>query len=318
MSDGMFQDAIALLQEGRNDDGVNLLRQVAASGHPRALFVLADLTWAGNLVEADPVRGRLLFEYAASLGDAQANILATNLLASGIAGKRDWRAALQRLEAEASQLPDRRRMLELLEAMALDSNGEPTSIAEPEQLSEQPFSRLFRRLVSPAECTYLIALSDERFEPSSIYDGQGKLIRDPIRTSDGAAVHWLIEDPVIHAINRRIARATDTEYDRGEPLQVLRYSPGQEYRPHFDYLEGADNPRPWTALVYLNEDFEGGATCFVRTGLEVRGRTGDVLVFRNPDERGQRDPFAEHAGMPVTSGTKYLATRWIRQRRFTP
>jgi hypothetical protein len=31
-----------------------------------------------------------------------------------------------------------------------------------------------------------------------------------------------------------------------------------------------------------------------------------------------RDPLAEHAGMPVTSGRKYLATRWIRARRHIP
>ena len=39
-------------------------------------------------------------------------------------------------------------------------------------------------------------------------------------------------------------------------------------------------PRLWTALIYLNEDYEGGETAFVRKGIEVRGQTGDVLVFR--------------------------------------
>ena len=99
---------------------------------------------------------------------------------------------------------------------------------------------------------------------------------------------------------------------------MLRYSPGQEYRPHFDYLEGVENPRPWTALIYLNDDYEGGATRFVNTGLQVRGRTGDVLVFGNAASDGTKEPLAEHAGMPVLAGTKYLATRWIRERRIIP
>ena len=70
-----------------------------------------------------------------------------------------------------------------------------------------------------------------------------------------------------------------------------------------------------TALIYLNENYQGGATRFVKTGQEIRGRTGDVLVFSNSDGEGARDPLAEHAGMPVTQGIKYLATRWIRKRR---
>ena len=103
-----------------------------------------------------------------------------------------------------------------------------------------------------------------------------------------------------------------------EALQVLRYSPGQEYRPHFDWIDSAPNQRLWTALVYLNGDYEGGETAFVRTDLEIRGQAGDVLVFWNAQEDGHGDPLAEHAGLPVTSGVKYLATRWIREARWIP
>jgi prolyl 4-hydroxylase len=151
-----------------------------------------------------------------------------------------------------------------------------------------------------------------------VFNRERQLVRDTIRTSDGAAFHWLIEDPVVHAINRRVAAASGTTYEQGEPLQVLRYEPGQEYRPHFDYVKGAENRRLWTALIYLNEDYEGGSTAFVRTGIEVRGRTGDVLLFRNALPDDSQDLLAEHAGMPVTAGKKYLATRWIRERRWIP
>jgi prolyl 4-hydroxylase len=177
---------------------------------------------------------------------------------------------------------------------------------------------LFEGLLTRAECRYLIDGTRERFEPSMVYDASQRLVRDPIRTSDGATIHWLIEDPAIVALNRRIAAATGTAYEQGEALQVLRYVPGQEYRPHFDWLNDAPNQRIWTALIYLNEDYEGGATAFVRTGLEVRGRTGDVLLFSNARKDGHGDPLAEHAGLPVTAGTKYLATRWIREARWIP
>ena len=39
-----LNDAIALIEAGRSDEGVQLLRQIASGGDPRALFVLANLT----------------------------------------------------------------------------------------------------------------------------------------------------------------------------------------------------------------------------------------------------------------------------------
>jgi prolyl 4-hydroxylase len=56
----------------------------------------------------------------------------------------------------------------------------------------------------------------------------------------------------------------------------------------------------------------------VKTGLTVKGRQGDVLVFRNIGPDGGFDPLSEHAGLPVTGGIKYLASRWIREARHTP
>ena len=318
MAHGTLRDAVQLLNSGQVDEGVQVLRQTASQGDPEALFLLADMTWSGTKVPQDPARGRLLFEYAAALGHPQANLVTTNLLGNGVAGRRDWAAALDRLEAEARQVAERRATLELLQAMRLDSSGNPETVPEAKVLSQRPIARMFEALLTPAECAYLMRVADPLFRPSMVYDRLGREVRDTIRTSDGAGFNWLLEDPAIHAMNRRIAAATNTNYKQGEALQVLRYSPGQEYRPHFDYLEGVENPRPWTALIYLNDDYEGGATRFVNTGLQVRGRTGDVLVFGNAASDGTKEPLAEHAGMPVLAGTKYLATRWIRERRIIP
>lgn len=313
-----LQDAVAMIESARREEGLQLLRQIASSGDPNALFVLANLVWSGTFVPQDPVRGRQLFEYAASAGHGQANLYVTNLLANGVAGTRDWPLAVERLEAEGRKLDSRRRALDVIRAMDVDAQGNPKTVPPPRVLSEEPYVRLLESLLSEAECAYLIDVAVGLFEPSMVYDPSGKLVKDTIRTSEGAAFHWLIEDPVIHALNRRIAAVTATGFDQGEALQVLRYTPGQEYRPHFDYLEGADNPRPWTALVYLNEGYQGGATAFVCTELKVQGKTGDVLVFRNNGADGLRDPLAQHAGLPVTAGVKLLATRWIRERRWIP
>lgn len=317
MTDGTLNDALRLI-EANDPRGADLVRRIASRGDPDGLFLLAEMTLSGTMVPQDAIRGRQLLEYAASYRHAQANIIVTNLLASGVAGKRDWRAALERLASEARVMPERRAALDLINSMQLDGEGDPLATPRSKSVSDRPHAVLFEKLLAPSECEYLIAITGDIFEPSMIYDESNRRVRDTIRTSDGATINWLMEDPAVHALNRRIASATGTRYEDGEALQVLRYSPGQQYHPHFDWIDSAENQRIWTALVYLNDQYEGGATAFVRTGHEVRGRTGDMLLFSNADPEGNGDPLAEHAGLPVTSGTKYLATRWIREARWIP
>ena len=129
-------------------------------------------------------------------------------------------------------------------------------------------------------------------------------------------MHLLLENPAVHALNRRLAAASGTHVTQGEPLQILRYRPGDQYREHVDTIPGRDNQRLFTALVYMNEDFEGGETRFTRAGLDVKGRTGDAIVFRSLRADGRPDPMSAHAGLPVTKGVKLLASRWINERPY--
>lgn len=124
------------------------------------------------------------------------------------------------------------------------------------------------------------------------------------------------EDLVVNALNRRIAMLSGTKLEQGEALQLLRYGVRGEYRPHMDALPPGTSQRIVTVLVYLNDDYAGGETHFPRTGLKVRGRTGDALMFRNLRADGHPDPMAEHAGLPVTRGSKLIASRWIRDEAF--
>ena len=314
----LITQAIALSNAGRNAEAVQLIRQVAATGDPEALGALAEMTWRGGLVEQDPVRARTLYEQAAERGNAKAALVVTNLLASGVAGRRDWGEAMSRLRAEVRIHPARSQALKLIEAMELDADGSPVTVAEGKQLSADPRVSHFTGLFTAAECDYLRQATGNAFEPSMVYDSNRRLVRDTIRTSDGATIHWLIEDPAIVALNRRIAAVSGSAYENGEALALLRYAPGQEYRPHFDFVTGASNRRLQTALVYLNDDYEGGETQFVRTELTVKGSAGDVVLFRNEGADGGPNPLSEHAGLPVTRGVKYLATRWIREARWIP
>ena len=310
----MLAQAFDLSQAGRNDEALLILNQLAAEGEPDALWVLGDLYWRGYLVPRDMPRGRELIRRAADSGHPIALRAYTNLLASGIGGVRDWQGAFARLAQEAREDSRRARMLALIGGMELDPEANPRTTPQGQKVSESPDIRLFPSLFSTDECDYLVEVAEPTFEPAMVFDLTGPR-PDPIRTAHESPMHWLIEDPVIHALNRRLAAASGTVWDQGEPLQILRYSPGQQYRNHFDYLPLVENQRFKTALVYLNADFEGGQTAFVKAGLMVAARKGNAIVFRNTLPDGRADPMSEHAGLPVTRGTKYLASRWIRERR---
>ena len=125
--------------------------------------------------------------------------------------------------------------------------------------------------------------------------------------------------PILFGFRSKNPRADDAQAGQIETGTLLNRSPlCQQDEPGFGASLPLGNRRPWTALIYLNEGYEGGATAFVQTDLQVKGGTGDVLIFCNAGLDGRREPLAEHAGLPVTAGMKFLATRWIREQRWIP
>ena len=180
-------------------------------------------------------------------------------------------------------------------------------------LNESPRIATFQGFLSQRECAYLIDLATPLLHDAFVvHPATGALIRDPIRTSRSIGFPFVSEEPLLHAINRRIAAATGTTYEQGEPTQILGYEPGQEYKLHSDALAHDPNQRNLTFLVYLNEGFEGGDTYFPDLGISFSGRPGDAILFANVDEAGRPDPRARHAGRPVQSGRKVLLSKWIR------
>ena len=182
--------------------------------------------------------------------------------------------------------------------------------------------RLFRSFLTPAECAHIASVASDMLEPAHVIDPTtGRYIAHPVRTSSGAAIGPARETLIIQAINRRLAAASGTDVSQGEPLQVLHYAPGQQYRAHHDALspqQAHGNQRRFTMLVYLNDAYEGGATRFIANGIDVRGRAGDMLLFANLRADGSPDPAAQHAGLPITRGAKWLATRWVRALPYDP
>jgi len=314
MSNAVAQAAL-LVQRNDVQGAAALLQQAERDGDAAAARELALWLLGGQFVRRDLPASRALFERAAALGDAYASGVSRAFLAGGVGGPADWPQAMRLLREAAATDPDASDQLQLIEGMALDGDGAPLGQLASETLRETPEIRQFPALFSPAECAYLIKAAKPSLRPSVVVDPRtGRQAPNPIRTSSAAGFPFTDENPAIHALNRRLAEASGSDVRSGEPLQVLRYAPGERYHEHSDALPGVpfNQQRVLTFLVYLNEDYEGGETAFSPLGIKVRGRTGDGLLFRNASAAGTPDPRAIHAGLPVTRGIKYVASRWIR------
>lgn len=306
-------EAQALVRGGEVVAAARLLDRAAAAGEAQAAFELANWRMAGDLVRRDLAEARRLFGVAADRGHRPAEAPYVALLANGAGGSgRRWREALARLRA-AGDLQSASQVA-LIDAMAIDAEGNPCEPCQWIELSAAPLILGAKALLTPDECKHLAAHAQAALQPAMVvHPASGQLVADPVRRSASAAFPFVRETPVLHAINRRIAAATATAWEQGEPVQVIAYGRGDEYRRHSDALPGAANQRTWTVLVWLTEDFTGGETAFPALGRSFRGRIGDALAFRNTDLRGAPDPLAIHAGLPVTSGRKLILSKWIRQ-----
>ena len=192
-------------------------------------------------------------------------------------------------------------------------------------LSTLPAVRQVRGLFNAEECRLLIATARPLLHPSRTVDpGTGQPVTMQLRTSHDAHFDVMHEDLALRLVQARMAAAAEMPLDQAEQLIVLRYEPGQEYRPHRDYLppESMERDRPGagnrsrTICVYLNDVDAGGATTFPHANLRIEPRAGDAIVFDNLDVSGTPDTTSLHAGLAVERGVKWLATLWFRQRPY--
>ena len=125
-------------------------------------------------------------------------------------------------------------------------------------------------------------------------------------------------------MSARISGALGLRSSQFEPMNILHYQPGEEFTAHYDFLDDSSpglaadkrerGQRIVTFLVYLNEGYGGGETAFPRLNYAFKGQTGDAIMFGNVDPGGAPDLSTLHAGMPPTSGEKWLLSQWVRDK----
>jgi prolyl 4-hydroxylase len=262
------------------------------------------------------------------LDPAEAAALLATVEAMGIAGPQNWDRAFDWLrKAAALGSESARAQLELLGR----EGGLAALIAAPPKrsLCDAPRIRIIENFATPEECDWLMARAHGRLGPAMVLDQQtGREASHPDRTNKAIELNAAAMDVVIQVIRARIAAATNLPLPVFEPAQIMHYSVGEEFRPHYDFL--TDDAEGWAAqlerygqriatfLLYLNDDFEGGETDFPAIGLSHRGGKGDALFFANVDPAGAPDRKTLHAGRPPASGQKWILSQWIRNRTPAP
>ena len=183
---------------------------------------------------------------------------------------------------------------------------------------------VFGGLLSPEECDEMIALARTRLARSeTVQTETGASEVNEARTSQGMFFDRG-EHPVVSRIEARMAALMGWPLENGEGLQVLRYGPGAEYKPHYDYFDPAHSGTPSilkrggqrvaSLVCYLNTPTQGGATIFPDVLLDVAPLRGNAVFFSY--DRPHPATRSLHGGAPVIEGEKWVATKWVREGRF--
>lgn len=160
----------------------------------------------------------------------------------------------------------------------------------------------------------------KRFRPSYTENPQGVQQADSERTS--SFIHLLkAGSAVIRQIEHRASSLVGMSVQNVEPLQIVRYKPGEFFGLHHDmgtYNEStktvtADSPRRViTMFVYLNT-LKGGHTVFPELDLRVQPNARLAVLWCNVLKDGEPDPRMIHYAAAVDN-VKCGLNIWITDK----
>jgi len=176
-----------------------------------------------------------------------------------------------------------------------------------------------QNLLTLDECKKIIEIAEPKFTRSSTVGATGPT---ETRTSETA---WIPKtEPIVLKVLKKACELTGKSIENCEDMQVVRYLPGEYYRPHHDSCcEDVDScvkfaeksgQRVGTLILYLNDDFDEGYTHFPNLDMYFREPPGSGIFFRPLDKTNTGcHPMALHGGFPPKNGTKYACNIWVRE-----
>jgi hypothetical protein len=334
---------LALAQQhdaaGRHDDAINALALGTKAGNLPCMRQLGKRLLTGDRAPLLAAEGASFLWDAANQGDAEAAARIAALAALGAYRTQSWHDALHWLgsAAERGWQPAREQLLVLLEdAVPTDTQHWPALAARVDpaawqvapagrDLSADPLVRAFQNFISAPACRWLIAQARGRLVRARVYDAASGEDLVVATRSNTVANFNLAEVEVLHVlIQARMAAACGIPMRNMEAPAVLHYDVGEQITDHFDFVDpgipdyaqelARNGQRLVTFLIYLNDQYEGGATGFPKLGFDHQGRLGEGLYFVNALADMQPDLRMLHTGRPPSRGEKWIVSQFIRSR----
>lgn len=180
-----------------------------------------------------------------------------------------------------------------------------------EKIEHLPMIVEFRDAFSKEECDRLIEyfeLASDDWAEFCFYGSFGMNPSLPI--DNGMSDNFSLEDlNLVRGKMHNLAHEVTGEMLQNTAASAHKWVPGSFAEPHADNTDENGNPSSWrqnkyVAILYLNEEYDGGELYFVQHGIEIAPKTGTVVVF---------DPNSEylHGVKMIKSGLRYtLLTSW--------
>ena len=195
-----------------------------------------------------------------------------------------------------------------------------------QQMNDDPPIMVFNDVLDLVDRTYLMFLSQPSLKRAHVIDPDGDKSGkvSNVRTNMSTYIPFEVVDIIGRYIEMKIINATGEDLLLSEPMSILKYAPGEYYRPHLDYFDPKlsvsdtfmedGGQRTASAVTYLTAPSKGGGTSFPNLALTVPSAAGSTLWFRNCSADGQVDERSLHAGDTVEEGEKWVVTKWFRER----
>ena len=174
--------------------------------------------------------------------------------------------------------------------------------------------------LSPGPCKVLMDYADTQASvPSTVQSpgasaGELRSQRTDQRVTDYIDIQG-IEDQVTKIVADAYGKFIEPHYSVAlewhEYPEILRYKPGGYYTPHADADNWDNTHQSWSrvinrdlsVLVYLNDNFTGGALEFPNFGFRLQPKAGMMVCFPS-------DHRYVHSAKPTTEGTRYVLVSW--------
>jgi len=188
-------------------------------------------------------------------------------------------------------------------------------------MSLKKFVKVYQAIKNPiiiSNCIKFLnkTFSQEKFIDGGLWSGKGtyedkkvrdvKILQMSNMSKSLSEVHWanFISHYILSGMKAYCHEFPDVKQATIIDLQALRYKKGGHYKFHVD--DGPGMNRKYSAILILNNDYEGGELCFNLDGKEeiIKNTPGSLVVWPS-------NFMFPHMVKPITKGVRYSIVSWM-------